>query len=158
RASTWTNLRPRTQPTTQGCRDMSCDPSKTCTVCDQRGLPILPLRYAVARCGVGIGEPAPRLQAPVGKGVTGIALPADQAQYTLRFLMARHLDLLNEARGDSRGYAVHAVHFPRGLGTRRKCRADIRGAEACAAMQGSAGGRCILVAMPREVGPLWFGF
>ena len=37
---------------------MSCDPSKTCPLCDQRGLPILPLRYAVARCDEGVKDKA----------------------------------------------------------------------------------------------------
>ena len=40
---------------------MSCDPSKTCAICDQQGLPILPLRYAVARCDKDVKDKAPKL-------------------------------------------------------------------------------------------------
>ncbi len=137
---------------------MSCDPSKTCTVCDQRGLPILPLRYAVARCGVGIGEPAPRLQAPFGKGVTGIALPADQAQYTLRLLRAGYLYVFNEVRGEWKGYVVNNDAYLLEFDIHSKVPPDMDGAEPCARMQGSAAGRCILVPSAREAGPLWIGF
>ncbi|QEM81715.1 T6SS effector BTH_I2691 family protein [Halomonas binhaiensis] len=77
-----------------------------CPYCQKRGLPILPLRYAVTRTDRGNGEPAgPALSEPFGDGVTDIALPEGQA-YTLRLVRGGYLYVFNETRGSWSGYVV----------------------------------------------------
>lgn len=78
---------------------------KTCPYCEKRGLPILPLRYAVARADMG---QAPSLAAPFGDGVTDIALPDKRAHYTLRLLRAGYLYVYDERYG-KRGWSAYQV-------------------------------------------------
>lgn len=137
---------------------MSCDPSKTCAVCDQRGLPILPLRYAVARCDEAISEPAPRLQAPFGFGITDLELPADQAQYTLRTLRAGYLYVFNEVRGEWKAYVVNDDAYLLEFDIRSKSPPDIGDAQPCARMQFAASARCIMIPDAANAGAIWFGF
>jgi hypothetical protein len=63
------------------------DPKK-CEYCDKRGVPIVPLRYAVAPAGAG----APKSEGPA------IALPAAAAHYTRRLLRSGYLYVYDEAR------------------------------------------------------------
>lgn len=74
-----------------------------CPFCEHPGLPILPLRYAVARADLGS---APALSAPFGPGVTDIVLPAKVAHYTTRLLRLGYLYVYNENRKKWYGYAV----------------------------------------------------
>lgn len=135
---------------------MSCDPTETCQVCDQAGLPILPLRYAVARGDAAVDEPAPPLQMPFGDGVADIELPG-HAHYTLRLLRAGYLYAFNEVRGEWKAYVVNDqayllefdIHQPP---------PDIGEAQPCARMARSAAGRCIMVPDATRAGALWLGF
>lgn len=78
-----------------------------CPFCEKKGLPILPLRYAVARNDFNrTKDPqAPKLAPPFGAGVDDIALPAG-LQYTMRLLRAGYLYVFNAARGSWDGYVV----------------------------------------------------
>lgn len=63
---------------------------KTCEYCDKRGVPILPLRYAIAPSG---GPATPLVGAE-----HNIALPGDAAHYTTRLLRSGYLNVYDEAR------------------------------------------------------------
>ena len=69
----------------------SCDPAKKCEICDQVGLPILPLRYAISRTDVKEMWQGPALGGAFGKDVTSIALPPNEARYTLRLARQGYL-------------------------------------------------------------------
>ncbi|QEM82962.1 T6SS effector BTH_I2691 family protein [Halomonas binhaiensis] len=77
-----------------------------CPYCQKKGLPILPLRYAITRTDGGNREAVgPALSGPFGDGVTDIALPDGQA-YTLRLVRGGYLYVFNETRGSWSGYVV----------------------------------------------------
>ncbi|MCE8021426.1 hypothetical protein HOP51_15095 [Halomonas sp. MCCC 1A11036] len=77
-----------------------------CPYCQKRGLPILPLRYAITRTDSESWAPAgPALGGAFGDGVTDVALPDGQA-YTLRLLRGGYLYVFNEVRGSWSGYVV----------------------------------------------------
>lgn len=61
---------------------------KTCEYCDKRGIPILPLRYAVAEAGSGAPQAAD----------STVPLPAESAHYTCRLLRSGYLYVFDEAR------------------------------------------------------------
>ncbi len=62
--------------------------SKKCEYCDKRGVPILPLRYAIAAAG----KHAPHANGP------SIVLPGVAAHYTRRLLRSGYLYVYDEAR------------------------------------------------------------
>lgn len=70
--------------------------NRKCEFCDKRGLPILPLRYAIAPAGAG---------APVVATV-GIVPAARAAHYTRRLLRAGYLYVYDEARDRWETYFV----------------------------------------------------
>lgn len=70
--------------------------NKTCEFCDKRGVPILPLRYAVVPAGAG----APQATGP------SIALPGQAAHYTRRLLRSGYLYVYDEARDRWEAYYV----------------------------------------------------
>ncbi|AIT19234.1 hypothetical protein BTN_2404 [Burkholderia thailandensis E254] len=87
-------------------------PPTVCQFCDKKGLPILPLRYAVARQDKGN---APALKAPFsaidkkkehGKELSKFDLPADLAHYTTRLLRPGYLYVYDEARKEWSAYVV----------------------------------------------------
>lgn len=137
---------------------MSCDPSKTCAICDQQGLPILPLRYAVARCDKDVKDKAPKLQHPFGDGVTDIALPTDQADYTLRLLRPGYLYAFNEVRGEWKAYIVNDDAYLLEFDADSKTPPDIKDAQPCERMQNSAAGRCVMIPDAAHAGAVWLGF
>ena len=69
---------------------------KKCEYCDKRGVPIVPLRYAVVPAGAG---------APIADG-PAIKLPAKAAHYTRRLLRAGYLYVFDEARNRWEVYYV----------------------------------------------------
>lgn len=77
-----------------------------CPNCTKFGLPILPLRYAVARNDGHVTKKAPELAGPFGEGVQDIALPDGSARYTLRLLRTGYLYVFNEVRGEWKAYEV----------------------------------------------------
>lgn len=82
-----------------------------CPFCDKKGLPILPVRYAVGRVDKTakgkrpLPEP-PILGAQFGQRVSDIPLPEDNARYTLRMLREGYLYVFNEKRGKWYAYVV----------------------------------------------------
>lgn len=76
-----------------------------CPFCLKKGLPILPVRYAIARDDIGKGKPAPRLGGPFGDGVQENDLPGGQ-HYTLRLMRPGYLYVCNEKRGSWDAYVV----------------------------------------------------
>ncbi|OQS43862.1 T6SS effector BTH_I2691 family protein [Chromobacterium haemolyticum] len=76
-----------------------CTQQKTCDYCEKRGVPILPLRYAVAMPNAGAPKPA---------SPPSIALPAASGQYTLRLLRSGYLYVYDEARKRWDDYFVTA--------------------------------------------------
>ncbi len=88
--------------------------SASCPFCEKRGLPILPLRYAVARTDYDAARPgwkALDLPSGFGVGVTDIALPAASARYTTRLLRPGYLYAFNEARGEWKAYLVTELGY-----------------------------------------------
>jgi len=71
--------------------------NKKCEYCDKRGVPIIPLRYAVASAGTG---------APVVTDGPAIKLPAKAAHYTRRLLRSGYLYVYDEARDRWESYYV----------------------------------------------------
>lgn len=136
---------------------MECDPSQVCQVCDQRGLPILPLRYAVSRADTRHIK-APKLCAPFGTGVEDIELPAAHAHYTLRLLRGGYLYVFNEVRGEWKAYVVNEQAYLTEFDIHRKSPPDVGDAEPCERMQSSAAGRCVMVPDAQKAGTLWMGF
>lgn len=139
---------------------MSCDPSKICPLCDQKGLPILPLRYAVARTDlVQDSVRAPSLQSPFSAG--GVSLPPEQAQYTLRLLRGGYLYVFNEKRNEWKAYVVsddaHLVEFD----VYGKAPPQMEDAEPCARMMQGQTGRCVMIPGahdPSKLGKVWMSF
>ncbi|SOZ63291.1 conserved membrane hypothetical protein [Cupriavidus taiwanensis] len=76
-----------------------------CPFCQKQGLPILPVRYAIARDDISGGRQAPRLSSPFGNGVQNIKLPSGQ-RYSLRLLRPGYLYVCNEKRGSWDAYVV----------------------------------------------------
>ncbi|WP_058834870.1 T6SS effector BTH_I2691 family protein [Luteimonas abyssi] len=90
------------------------EPTAKCPFCEKTGLPILPLRYAVARTDYDESHPrwkALDLPSGFGAGVTDIALPADSACYTTRLLRPGYLYAFNEARGEWKAYLVTELGY-----------------------------------------------
>lgn len=138
---------------------MACDPSKQCPICDQRGLPILPVRYNLARADdVHASLAAPEL--PEGFSAAPIALAPERAHYTLRLLRAGYLYTYHAKRDEWKGYVVsddaHLLAY------------DLHGppprldnAEPCARMQGQQTGRFIVVPdgqHPEQLGEFWMAY
>lgn len=88
--------------------------AKHCPFCEKQGLPILPLRYAVARTDFDSDHPSWKaldLPSTFGQGVTDIALPGNSAKYTARLLRPGYLYVFNEVRGEWTGYLVTGQGF-----------------------------------------------
>ncbi|WP_157033144.1 T6SS effector BTH_I2691 family protein [Halomonas sp. S2151] len=81
-----------------------------CPYCEKKGLPVLPLRYAVARTDVVEKTQAPRLDYPFGVGVEDVELPEGQV-YTLRLLRPGYLYVYHEVRSTWSGYLVTPMGF-----------------------------------------------
>ena len=82
--------------------------TSTCSFCDRQGLPILPVRYAVARTDLGN---APSLPPSFGADITPIALPDEIAKYTLRLLRPGYLYVYDEHRNEWSGYVVNGQSY-----------------------------------------------
>lgn len=132
------------------------DASIACEICDQKGLPILPLRYAVARND--FESKAPSLRQPFGAGVSSITLPDEHAKYTLRVLRQGYLYVFNEKRGQWRGYVVSKGGYLLEYDLLAGPPPDLGEAKPCARMAQSASSRCVMIPDPERAGKLWMGF
>lgn len=132
------------------------DASLVCEICDQKGLPIMPLRYAVARND--FETKAPSLREPFGADVTSIALPDEHAKYTLRVLRQGYLYVFNEKRGQWRGYVVSQGGFLLEYDLEAGPPPDVGTAKPCARMSKSASSRCVMIPDAEKAGKIWMGF
>ena len=132
-----------------------CDPSKICSVCDQNGLALLPLRYAVAQPAT-LGAPA--IQAPFGDGLEQVPLPESTGLYTLRQLRGGYLYVFNEVRGDWKAYVVTADAYLLEYDIHNKTPPNLEGAKPCSRMAQSASSRCVMIPDADRAGRIWLGF
>ncbi len=132
-----------------------CDPSKICSVCDQSGLAIMPLRYAVAQPAK---VSAPVIKAPFGAGLDLIPLPEESAAYTLRQLRGGYLYVFNEVRGTWHGYVVTADAYLLEYNIHNKTPPNLDGAKPCSRMAVSASSRCVMIPDAHLAGRIWLGF
>ncbi|AKK68476.1 T6SS effector BTH_I2691 family protein [Xanthomonas translucens] len=80
----------------------------SCQFCNKKGLPVLPLRYALARQGMG-GAPSvasPFVVAEKEQRKEQFSLPKDLADYTLRILREGYLYVYDEFRKEWSAYVV----------------------------------------------------
>ncbi|WP_313244419.1 T6SS effector BTH_I2691 family protein [Stenotrophomonas rhizophila] len=141
---------------TSGGKTPCEDASLVCEICDQKGLPIMPLRYAVARND--FETKAPSLREPFGADVTSIALPDEHAKYTLRVLRQGYLYVFNEKRGQWRGYVVSQGGFLLEYDLEAGPPPDVGTAKPCARMSKSASSRCVMIPDAEKAGNIWMGF
>lgn len=134
-----------------------------CPNCTKAGLPIFPLRYAVARSDDSVSEKAPSLSAPFGPGVSDIALPAHLASYTLRTLREGYLYMFNEVRGEWKAFEVdrHGVLFEfdiRNPAPAPLDEEDDEYREVCSRDGNPPLSGCVVIPDARKAGKVWFGF
>ncbi len=132
-----------------------------CPNCTKAGLPILPLRYAVARCDATVKEKAPELSGPFGGDATSIALPAESAHYTLRGLRSGYLYVFNEVRGEWSAYEVDEYGTLFWFDHRDKspppaAEDEIR--EVCSRHGSPELAKCVIIPDAHKAGAVWFGF
>ena len=136
----------------------SCDPAKKCEICDQVGLPILPLRYAISRTDVKEMWQGPALGGAFGKDVTSIALPASEARYTLRLARQGYLYVFNEVRGEWKGYQITSDSYLLEFDPHAAPPPLEEFEPSCARMADSQVARFVTVPDPKRAGKVWFGF
>ncbi|POR53588.1 hypothetical protein B0G62_103160 [Paraburkholderia eburnea] len=132
--------------------------SPFCPFCDKHGLPILPVRYAIARADKGN---APKLTAPFGAGVTSIDLPAKNAHYTLRLLRSGYLYVFDERRNEWSGYVVNPQGYLYVFDIHAKVSPEVGNKEfneACKAKNDPYLARCITVKDAAHSTRVWLGF
>lgn len=133
-----------------------------CPNCTKAGLPILPLRYAIARSDSTVAAKAPLLSEPFGDGVTGIALPNQLATYALRTLREGYLYIFNEVRGEWRAYEVdrHGVLFEfdirKNAPPSQSEDDDYR--EVCSRDGTPPMSQCVIIPDAHKAGRVWMGF
>ncbi len=132
-----------------------CDPSKACAVCDQQGLALMPLRYAVAQPAT---KSAPAIQAPFGEGLEAVPLPTDNAHYTVRHLRGGYLYVFNEVRGEWKAYVVNEDAYLVEYDIHDKTPPNLSGARPCSRMAKSAASRCVMIPDAIRAGAVWLGF
>ena len=128
----------------------------TCPFCDKKGLPILPLRYAVARADI---RHAPPLQAPFGQGVQDIALPEQEAHYTLRLLRAGYLYMFDERRGEWTAYVVTREGYLFEFDPHASVAPEVHDIHfACSRAGDAPVARCVTVKDAKHATKVWLGF
>ena len=132
-----------------------------CPNCTKAGLPILPLRYAVARNDGAVEEKAPTLAAPFGDGVSDIAVPDNLARYTLRTLRSGYLYVFNEVRGEWKAYEADedGTLFEFDIRDRAPPEVDedeIR--EVCSRHGSPDMSQCVIIPDAHRAGAVWLGF
>ena len=141
---------------------MSKPASTSCPFCEKQGLPILPLRYAVAR--TDFDEALPHWQAldlpsGTGGGVTDIRLPDESAKYTTRLLRPGYLYVFNEARGEWKAYLVTTLGYLYEFDIENVTPPDADDIEfSCFRTGEEFVARCITVPDARNATKLWLGF
>lgn len=134
--------------------------AKHCPFCEKQGLPILPLRPAVARRDLeDIGPAALDLPATLGKGLTDIALPAESAKYTARLLRPGYLYVFNEVRGEWMAYLVTELGYLYQFDIEDTTPPDADKIEfSCFRTGEEYIARCITIPDAKNAGALWLAF
>ncbi|MGV8919236.1 MAG: T6SS effector BTH_I2691 family protein, partial [Pseudomonas sp.] len=133
-----------------------CDPTKHCGICDQGGLAVMPVRYAVARKDT---LQAPIIQAPFGEGLEHAPLPNEHASSTLRQLRGGYLYMYNEKRNEWKAYAVNSAGYLIAFDIHSKSPLALKeDAEPCERMGKSAAGRCVMIPGAKYGGRVWLAF
>ena len=133
-------------------------PPQVCAFCDKHGLPILPVRYAIARADKGNGPP---LSAPFGANVTSISLPAKAAHYTLRMLRPGYLYVFDERRNEWSGYVVNSQSYLCSFDIHARTAPTVGDKEfnsVCKAKNDAYLARCITVKDAAHATKIWLGF
>ncbi|CAB3751499.1 T6SS effector BTH_I2691 family protein [Paraburkholderia solisilvae] len=136
----------------------SSTPSAVCAFCDKQGLPILPVRYAIARADMGH---APVLPATFKADVAAIDLPADTARYTLRLLRPGFLYVFDEQRNEWSGYVVNEQSYLYAFDVHAKSPPQVGNKtfnDACKAKSDPYKARCITVKDAAHATRVWLGF
>ncbi|MGY0560031.1 T6SS effector BTH_I2691 family protein [Luteimonas sp. A277] len=133
-----------------------------CPNCTKFGLPILPLRYAVARNDEKVKEKAPELADPFGDGVRDIALPDESARYTLRLLRSGYLYVFNEVRGEWKAYEIGEDSQLIEFDIRDKAPPPQTDEDELPAVCSRHGNppmtKCVVIPDAANAGPVWFAF
>ncbi|MDH5822332.1 T6SS effector BTH_I2691 family protein [Luteimonas sp. RD2P54] len=133
-----------------------------CPFCEKTGLPILPLRYAVARTDYDGTRPswkALELPAGFGDGVTGTALPSELARYTSRLLRPGYLYVFNEVRGEWKAYLVTGLGYLYEFDIETTTPPDADQIEfSCFRTGEEFIARCITIPDAASAGRVWLGF
>jgi hypothetical protein len=136
----------------------------SCPLCDKPGLPILPVRYAVARKDLGH---APSVSAPFAVGSKekdqgkSLALPDGIAHYTLRLLRPGYLYMYHEARREWTAYVVTRESYLYAFDFHSKSPPDVPNktfSEACNRKGDPYAARCVSVRDPSVATKIWLGF
>lgn len=127
----------------------------TCQFCEKKGLPIMPLRYAVARADMKFfpalgGEFSPRENIP---------LPEKEAHYTLRLLRAGYLYVFDEVRGEWTAYVVTREGYLYEFDPNDSNPPSVHDAHFSCDTSGHGHlARCVTVRDPFHAGRIWLGF
>lgn len=136
--------------------------AKQCPFCEKQGLPILPLRYAVARTdldGIRASWKALDLPDTFGDDITDIELPADAAKYTARLLRPGYLYVFDEAREQWSAYLVTAQGFLYQFDIEDVTPPDADKVEFTCFRTGEEYiARCITIPDAANAGNIWLGF
>ncbi|KAG1256703.1 hypothetical protein G6F65_016210 [Rhizopus arrhizus] len=122
------------------------------------GLPILPLRYAISRTDVKEMWQGPALGGAFGKDVTSIALPPNEARYTLRLARQGYLYVFNEVRGEWKGYQITSDSYLLEFDPYAAPPPLEEFQPTCARMADSQVARFVTNPDPKRAGKVWFGF
>ena len=130
-----------------------------CPFCDKQGLPILPVRYAVARTDLGN---APSLPPAFGAGVADIALPSETAKYTLRLLRTGYLYVYDEHRNEWSAYVVNNQSYLWEFDIHAKTPPAVENDKtfnaACRGKSDPYVARCLTVKSAARATKVWLGF
>lgn len=125
----------------------------SCPFCEKVGLPILPVRYAIARQG-GAAD-APKLSSPFEQSIT---LPEKNAHYTLRLLREGYLYVYDEGIDYWSAYVVSSQGNLFEFDIQAKSPPDIGDKHPCSRGSDPYKARCITVPDVQSATKLWLGF
>lgn len=134
--------------------------SSHCPFCEKQGMPILPLRPAVARRDCeNLGPAALDLPDNLGKGLVDIVLPEKSAKYTARLLRSGYLYVFNEVRGEWKAYLVTDLGFLYEFDIDDTTPPDADKIEfSCFRTGEEYIARCITIPDAANAGSVWLGF
>lgn len=129
----------------------------TCDFCDKRGLPVLPVRYAIAE----EGSLAPQLTTPFAvHDLGGKKIPLEgRAYYTTRLLRSGYLYVYDEARKRWEGYFVSERGYFLSFDIKQPVSPAVTAArEPCTDEGHREIAACVTIRDPKNATKVWFGF